>query len=255
MNINVDGINTNYVCQGEGDALLILPGWSATSPTYNIMIKQLSSKYKVYVLDLPGFGITPEPNEPWCVDDYADFVSAFIDALNIKKLTLIGHSFGGRIIIKLLNRDNDFEVVRVGLVDSAGIKSKMSEGQSKRQAKYKKLKKIYSGPFMKKLFPNALEKLQNKYGSRDYAAASPIMKQCLVKAVNEDLTDLIPHIKQQTMLIWGKNDTATPFSDAMTMNKLISNSKLIGIDGAGHFPFIDAPFEFRRAIDECFINC
>lgn len=254
MNINVNGINTNYICEGSGEALLILPGWGATSPTYNIMTKQLSAKYKVYVLDLPGFGITPEPSEPWNVDDYADFVSAFICALDIKRLTVMGHSFGGRIIIKLLSRDNSFDITRVGLVDAAGIKNKLSDTQSKRQKKYKKLKKIYSGSFMKKMFPNALEKLQNKYGSRDYAAASPIMKQCLVKAVNEDLTDLIPNIKQETMLIWGKNDTATPFSDALTMNKLIENSRLIAIDGAGHFPFIDAPFEFRKAIDECFIN-
>lgn len=255
MNISINGISTNYICEGNGDPLLILPGWSATSPTYNIMVKQLSEKYTVYVLDLPGFGITPEPSEPWCVDDYADFVSAFINALDIKKLTIMGHSFGGRIIIKLLNRNNNFEIARVCLVDAAGIKRKPTEEQAKRQARFKKLKKIYSGSAMQKLFPSALEKLQNKYGSQDYAAASPIMKQCLVKAVNEDLTDLIPNISQETVLIWGKNDTATPYSDAMAMNRMIKNSKLICIENAGHFPFIDQPFEFRKAIDQSFINC
>ena len=255
MNIDINGIKTSYICEGNGEALLILPGWSATSPTYNLLTKQLSSKYTVYVLDLPGFGITPEPSEPWCVDDYADFVSDFINTLGIKKLTIMGHSFGGRIIIKLLNRDNNFEVVKVGLVDAAGIKNQLSSEQSKRQAKYKKLKKIYSGSVMQKLFPGALEKFQNKYGSKDYAAASPIMKQCLVKAVNEDLTDLIPNIKNETVLIWGKNDTATPYSNAMAMNDMIKDSKLIGIENAGHFPFIDQPFEFRKAIEKHFINC
>ena len=105
---------------------------------------------------------------------------------------------------------------------------------------------------MKKLFPNALEKLQNKYGSADYAAASPMMKQCLVKAVSEDLTAIIPNINADALLIWGKNDTATPYIDAISMHKMIKNSKLIGIDDAGHYPFIDSPFEFRQIIDDNF---
>lgn len=255
MTITINGIKTNYVSEGSGQTMLILPGWSAVSQVYNIITKQLSAKYRVIVLDLPGFGITEEPKEPWGVDEYVDFVVDFIKELGIKELSIMGHSFGGRIIIKLLNRENlPFSVEKIALVDAAGIKNPITEKQAARQRKFKRMKKFYSTPVVKKMFPSALEKLQNKYGSADYAAASPMMKQCLVKAISEDLTEYIPNITQETILIWGKKDTATPYSNALAMHEMIKNSKLVAIDDAGHFPFIDNPFEFRQIIQTNFIN-
>ena len=57
-------------------------------------------------------------------------------------------------------------------------------------------KTVMSTAPMKKLFPNAVENMRNKRGSADYLAASPVMRATLVKVVNEDLTYLLPEIKQ-----------------------------------------------------------
>ena len=252
MNININGIATNYIIEGNGEPLLILPGWGATSAVYNLIVKQLSEKFKVYVLDLPGFGITPEPQEPWCIDDYADFVIAFVKATGLKEFTIAGHSYGGRIIINLCNRELPFIIKEIILIDSAGIKNPLSKEKQKKQDQYKKLKKLFGKKPFITLFPKAVEKLQKKYGSADYANASPIMRQTLVKSVSQDYTDLIPNITQKTLLIWGETDTATPISDALTMKKLIKNSKLEVIKGAGHFPFIDDPFAFRKILKNYF---
>ncbi len=65
------------------------------------------------------------------------------------------------------------------------------------------------------------------------------MRQVLVNVVNEDLTDLLPKIKQETLLVWGTLDTATPISDAEKMEKLIPNAGLARIEGAGHFSFLE----------------
>lgn len=248
MQIDVKGISANYVKSGTGDAVLILPGWGAVSSVYNMLIQQLSENYCVYALDLPGFGITPEPAQPWCVDDYADFVTAFIEAVEIKKVMLVGHSYGGRIIIKLCNRQLNFEISEILFIDSAGIRRQATEKQSAKQKRYKTLKKFFSSKPMSSLFPDAIEKLQKKYGSADYAAASPVMRQTLVKSISEDLTPLLSNIKVKSTLVWGRDDTATPYSDALTFNKEIKNSKLFVIDNAGHFPFIDQPFDFRKII-------
>lgn len=252
MKVNINGIDTSYIQEGSGEAVLILPGWSATSPVYNILIKQLAQKYCVTALDLPGFGITPEPDEAWGIDDYADFVTEFIKKMGLDNVTLIGHSFGGRIIINLFNRQRAFTVRKVVLIDSAGIKNPLTDTQKKRQQKFKRLKKLYGGALFKAIFPKAIEKLQNKYGSADYAAASPVMKQTLVKTVSTDYTNTIGNINADTLLIWGENDTATPLSNGQMMNRLIDGSKLEVISGAGHFPFIDKPFEFRKIIKENF---
>ena len=74
------------------------------------------------------------------------------------------------------------------------------------------------------------------------------MRQCLVMAVNEDLTHLLNLIKQDTLLIWGDLDTATPIGDAKRMEELIPNSGLVILEGAGHFSFLEKPVVFKNVM-------
>ena len=85
-------------------------------------------------------------------------------------------------------------------------------------------------------------------GSADYNAASPVMRQTLVKVVNEDLCELMPHITCPTLLIWGTADTATPLSDAVKMNSLMPESAIVKLEGAGHFSFLDQQPRFLRIL-------
>ena len=249
MRIIVNGIETDYWEQGTGEPVLILPVGSATAAAYSTVTKTLAEKFCVTVLDLPGFGVTPEPEEPWCVDDYVDFTIAFIRERGLDGLTVLGHSFGGRIIIKMLSRPElPFSVKQVVLVDSAGIKPTPTPEQKKKSEQYNRLKKLYGGKLISKLCPSAIEKLRQKYGSADYAAASPVMRQTLVKTVNEDLTELIQNVTPGALLIWGRDDTATPVADAEKMKAMIPDATLRIIDGAGHCPLIDQPFEFRKTL-------
>ena len=100
--------------------------------------------------------------------------------------------------------------------------------------------------------PNALENLRKKNGSADYNAASPIMRQCLVKVVNEDLTELIHNINVPTLLIWGEKDDAVPLSDGQLMEKLISDSGLVVFEGCGHYAFLEQGGRFCRILDSFF---
>ena len=106
---------------------------------------------------------------------------------------------------------------------------------------------------MRTLFPDALENLRSKHGSADYNAASPMMRQCMVRVVNEDLTELLPQIKAPVLLIWGSNDTATPLADGRLMEEKIAGSGLVTLEGAGHFSFLDQPFVYRRVL-QSFLN-
>ena len=250
MQIELNGIPVSYSVSGSGAPALVLPGWSATGAVYDMIRTLLAEKFTVYMLEMPGFGVTPEPHEPWTVDDYADLTAAFIAALGLDGLTLVGHSYGGRVIFKLCARELPFTMREVVLIDAAGVKHPLSPEAQARQDKFKKLKKRYSGKLMQTLAPHALEKLQAKYGSADYAAASPVMKQTLVKSISEDLTDLIGLVRAPALIIWGRDDTATPVSDAELMAKMIPGSELHILDGAGHFPFLDQPFEFRKILKD-----
>lgn len=245
----VNNIKINYEQKGNGDLIVLLHGWGSNIKLFANLIDLLSKKYTVVAMDMPGFGESQEPPSAWCVDDYVDFVIDFLKDYSNKEIMFLGHSFGGRVIIKLNSRKNlDFKVSKVILVDSAGIMPPKSNKKSFRTRKYKFFRSILSTGIMQKIAPDALEKLRVKYGSADYAAASPLMRQVLVKVVNEDLEPLIPNIKCPTLLVWGVNDTATPLSDGEKMEKLIKDSGLVKLENAGHYSFLEQQYTFNRVM-------
>lgn len=244
----VCGLDINYICKGEGETVLVLHGWGSNVGVHSAMIDLLAQKYRVIAPDMPGFGESEEPNEPWCVDDYVDFILEFLKDFNVSKINLLGHSFGGRVIIKLCARELPFSVEKVILVDAAGVKPETSPEQKLKQAVYHKTKWIFSTSLVKKLFPNLLDDLRKKSGSADYNAASDTMKKTLVNVVNEDLCALMPSVKCPTLLVWGRLDTATPLSDGQTMEKLMPESALVILENAGHFSFLDQSAQFLRIL-------
>lgn len=245
----VNNIKINYEQKGSGDLIVLLHGWGSNIKLFANLIELLSKKYMVVAMDMPGFGGSNEPPSAWCVDDYVDFVINFIKDYNTDKVMLLGHSFGGRVIIKMNSRKNlPFEIKKVILVDSAGILPPKSNKKSFRTRWYKFCRSVLSVGIVQKLAPDALEKLRVKYGSADYAAASPLMRQVLVKVVNEDLEPLLPNIKCPSLLVWGVNDTATPLSDGEKMEKLIPDAGLVKLENAGHYSFLEQQYTFNRVM-------
>ena len=95
---NIDGINLNYKIYGEGDLVVLLHGWGQNIKMMEPLVKALKNK-KVLIMDLPGFGETPEPSFVWSIEDYADFVKKQVANFGYEKCSLIGHSFGGKIAL------------------------------------------------------------------------------------------------------------------------------------------------------------
>lgn len=245
----VNGIGINYEQKGSGELVVLLHGWGSNIKLFANLIDLLSAKYTVVAMDMPGFGESEEPKTPWCVDDYVQFVIDFLKDYDTKEVTLLGHSFGGRVIIKMHSRESlPFKVKKVILVDSAGIMPPKSNKKSWRTRYYKMGKAVLSTKLVHKLAPDALENFRKKMGSADYAAASPMMRQVMVKVVNEDLEPYLPNIKCPTLLVWGVNDTATPISDGEKMEKLIPDAGLVRLENAGHYSFLEQQFTFNRVM-------
>ena len=244
----IDGLNINYSDSGSGDLVLLLHGWGSNIELFASMIEVISKKYRVIAPDMPGFGLSDEPKEPWCVDDYVDFILKFLEDFDFEKLIVLGHSFGGRVIIKMASRELPFEIDKVILVDSAGVKPEKTMAQKIRQRKYKMGRKVLESAPVSALFPDALEKFRRSHGSADYNSATPVMRQTLVKTVNEDLKDLMPNMKMPVLLVWGENDDATPLSDAKIMESLMPESGLVTLKGAGHYSFLEQQFTFNKVL-------
>ena len=256
MNINIDGYNINYVDEGQTNsdyAILLLHGWGASINYFAKTVNLLKEKYRVLALDLPGFGKSDNLKKSFFVDDYVDIVIDFLKKLNVKKVSLIGHSYGGRIIIKLNNRDvKDFEIINNVLIDAAGIKNKIG---------FKKRIKIYIYKIIKSLIAllpignkkyEMIENLKSKFGSKDYKSVKKELRDTLVKSVNEDLSSILKNIKVDTLIIWGEKDIDTPIDNAKFMEREIKNSGLVVIKNTGHFSFIEDEYTFLKVMASYF---
>lgn len=255
MNITIDNIKINYVVEGEGETILMLHGWGSNLLPFQPLIKHLSNHYKVYALDMPGFGQSEEPPTAWTVDDFVSFIDHFAKEMGIKNTILIGHSFGGECIIKLANVTSlSFQIQKIILMGSAGIRHPKTQKQKLKIRIYKLGKWFLSLKPIQLLYPDALEHYQSKSGSADYRAASPRMRETFVKVINEILDEsYFKNIKSSTLLIWGEQDTATPLVDGQYMEKTIPDAGLVTVKNAGHYVFLDQAYTVQKVIDS-FLN-
>ena len=253
--MEIDGISVNYAEYGGGNGavIVILQGWGTNLSLYKDLAEHLAAYARVLVPELPGFGETAEPPHAFSADDYADFTEHFLTALGVSRCSLIGHSNGGRIIMKLVTRENSpFTFERLVFLDSAGVVHEKTAKQKAKALPYKLGKAVLSLGPVKAAFPDALDELKSRHGSADYRAASPRMRETLVKLVNEDFRPLMPRIRQPSLLIWGTADTATPLADARVFEELIPNAGLVEVAGAGHYSYLEQPAFVFRVLDSFF---
>lgn len=240
MEFTFDGVKINYTDEGSGKCVVFLHGWGADLHSFDFAMPSLSD-FRVIRIDLPGHGESFEPCRVYGVDDFSDCVKALLENVGVSKPTLVGHSNGGRVIIKLLA--DGFAAEKAVLIDSAGIIPKRSFSYKFKVWKYKAAKKLIKLFYGKKA-DKKLEALKKKHGSADYKNASGVMRDTMVRLVNTDLQPLLEKINVPTLLIWGTEDTATPLSDAKLMEKLIKDSGLVELSGGSHWAFVEQPGKF-----------
>lgn len=237
-----------YYEAGQGTALIILHGWGISSDYFCELQKLLSRHFHVFNIDLPGFGNSSLPGQPFSVADYADLIEKFITAQKISSYYILGHSFGGRIALKLGSRGPK-ELKGLILTGCAGLKPSLS---LRRLAALiigtfaQFLKKVSFAP---KLFQKIRTLILRFFASADYAKLNnKIMQETFKKVVQEDLRPLLPQIKAPTLLLWGRLDRLTPLRDGIIMSKEIPNSRLVILEQIGHRLPYTKPQEFTQTI-------
>jgi len=225
INLNINGLNINYLDFGnkKGDAIVLLHGWGQNIQMMQMLGEPFKDKFRIIAVDFPGFGNSEEPKEVMDVSDYTNVIEK---KLNVKNPILIGHSFGGRVSVKFASRNDVKKVILL----SPALRS-----HDKKGLKTKILKFLKTVPGIKNLESWA----KNHIGSRDYKAASPMMKQVLVKTVNEDLSEDAKKIKAPVILIYGDMDSEVPEEDTKEYERLIPDCGLILYEGCTHYAYLE----------------
>lgn len=249
MEIQVNGKKINYEVSGQGKPIVLLHGWLASLETMAPLARHLEKHFKVYSIDIIGFGKSELPDKPLTTNDFGDFLKELLEKLEIENPILIGHSNGGRTIINYAGR-NLGKINKIVLIDSAGIVPKRKPKYYIRMYTFKALKNIFKILPKTEMVNNLKDRILGKFGSSDYKNSPDVLKKTMSIILNEDQKYLMPNIKAPTLLIWGDQDTATPIEDGRTMEKLIPGSGLVTYEGAGHYSYLDRLSNCLLVLDE-----
>lgn len=234
LQVKVNNWNINYETLGEGNPVVLLHGWLTDLESMRPLANNLAQKFKVYLIDVVGFGKSDLPKDPLTTDDFGNFLKELLEKLEIKNPILIGHSNGGRIIINSVGRGL-VTPRKIVLIDSAGLKPRRSLSYKIKVGIFK------TGKLLLNLIPSKelRSKLRSKVGSSDYKSSPEVLKDTMNIILNEDQRSLLPNIKVPTLLIWGTLDTATPISDAREMEKAIPDCGLVEYRNGTHFSYLE----------------
>ncbi len=246
--ILINGLEVNYKILGQGEPFLILHGWGGSLDSWVKVQKILAKQgYRTISLDWPGFGKSTTPQKPWGVKDYSDFLLKFIEKLNLKKIILLGHSFGGRVAIKFAGKRPD-KIRRLILCSSAGIKPKLNL-KTKVIFKIAKMGNTVLSP---KIFVRLKNGARNLFfvflRHKDYVKANGIMRKTIRKVLEEDLLPILPQIKTMTLIIWGEKDKMVPVKNAYILKEKIINAQFHILPQVGHSPHLEAPEKLAQTI-------
>ncbi len=210
-------------------------GYLADKRSFYNQINYFQRDFEVFAWDFRGFGENATMKFPYALSDYVSELKENCYKNGVTKPSCVAHSFGGRVALKLAYDDTCF-FDKLVLTGCAGLKAKKT---------LKKRVKTFAFNLLKCILPR--KKLEKFYSS-DYLALNPIMRQSFIKIVNEHLDYCLSGINNPTLIINGALDKETPLYMAKKLNNDIKGSKLVVIDGAGHFAFIDKPNTFNMEV-------
>lgn len=241
MNVKIGDKQINYLKEGSSDLnVLFVHEWggsiSSLKPVYNMLKKEFSC----VILDLPGFGESSNPDPEWGIEEYSNFLDQFIQKLNLSNLCYVGYSFGGALGVYLA-------------AEKSGLLSKLVliSPSYKQEGKKLDFEKTFSGYEKTKSQIKPLRKIFHKLFYRGSEVLKfPELQDNYKKIANRDLTNLVPRIKQETLIIWGDEDTYVDISDAYYLKENIPSSDILIYPEFGHdFPKV-APISVYRDIRE-----
>lgn len=234
-----------YQRVGNGKDLIMIHGWGQDVSTFWTSVELLKDSFTLWIIDLPGFGRSDPPKKAYDTNDYSKIIVEFIKKNSLKKPSILGHSFGGKVSIKIAaNYPNIID--KLVIVCSSGIKPDPS---LKGNLTFPLAKIVH---FLVPDLFNIKSIIRKKFYKRlesDYIDAG-IMKDSLIKTLKEDLTSDLKKINNKTLIIWGEQDRAVPLKYGIRMYQLIENAKLIIVEGMGHFLHVHDPERFTSYVKD-----
>ena len=265
QHVSIHGHAVGYRRSGErdGDTVLLIHGLAGSSKTWDAVMPLLAEDHDVIAPDLLGHGESAKPSGDYSLGAFASGLRDFLAVLDVPRVTIVGHSFGGGVAMQLAYQHPQL-LDRLVLVGSGGLGREVSW-----------LLRLLSLPGAEYLmplgFPRPVVRVGTELGRvlkrrgisndrvgemwRAYSSlAGASNRTAFVRTMRGviepggqtiDATDrLYLAARVPTMIVWGERDAIIPVEHAHHAHAEIENSRLEIMEGIGHFPHVEDPERF-----------
>lgn len=254
--LTVQGIQTHYRDQGQGQPIVLLHGMASSLHTWEGWVAALSPTYRVISIDMPGWGLTgPDPQKRYRIEDQVAFVAAFLDSLGIEKCVLGGNSMGGWFSWNFALQHPE-RLLGLLLVDAAGVPEAAtgSTASAKRPSYFKLTEQSWLQSYARVATPRIIYKkmLQQVYVS-DSLITRPLVnryyhlmrregnRQAFLDRAKQRGTgpssfEALSQLQLPVLIIWGEADPWIPLEHASRLQQQMPQAVVVTFPGLGHVP-------------------
>jgi len=260
--LEIDGRRVHVVDRGEGEPLLLLHGFGASTLLWEPVIPELAKSRRVVAIDLNGFGWSerPKEREAYTLAGQERLVLAVAEALGFDRFDLAGHSYGGAISLFLASRHPE-RVRSLTLVDSA----MPAYGTLRRRRRYgsRTLAWIYVHS-VGLTAARVRAGLEAVYAD-DRKVTDELVRQYLERLRVEGVVDAfyglsaptgappdevdLESLRPPTLFVWGERDELISVADGRAAAARVPGAGFTAIPACGHSPMEECPREFLDALE------
>ena len=207
-----------------------------------------------YLPQLPGWREGQPPESLSSVNDYANLVVDLLDSLELERVTLVGHSIGGwlglRVAVRHPGRISRMIMTNpLGLDVPAAVSPDLAslDEEAFATAVFAKLGLIATA--QSHGFGAEWENVRRgPEFERQWKGRGLVVELLKDGNTDSEMMSMLPGVSAETLLIWGRQDGLTPIGQGEALRSVLPNAKMNVIDNCGHLPMAEKPETFNRLI-------
>ena len=249
-----DGCDLHVEQDGEGQPLLLISGLGGKADFWGAVRTELRHHFRLMMFDHRGTGHSDRPTDGYSIARLAADALAVLDALDIPRASVVGHSTGGAIA-QTLALDASPRVDRLVISGSWAradyrfrllFKTRLAVIQQAGPAAYAALGQILSfPPDWISAHEEAIERVIVQ-AAGEHASQAPVEAR-LRMLFDHDRLDELHRITSPTLVLGAADDMIVPFYHSRLIAERVGQAKLVEISG-GHFFPQTAPLRFAEAV-------
>ncbi len=256
----VGDLNLHYEVHGEGEPLLLIMGYGASSAWWYLQTAALSQEYKVIVFDNRGTGLSDKPDVPCTMQMMADDAAGLLDAIGVESAHVFGVSMGGMIAQDLaLHHPRKVTSLILGCTTPGGGNAVLPEQESlgfllDHERRGNLSIEEYAEELLPFLFSQGfIDGNRDRVGafiSQAFEHVTPIhgYRRQGEAFMSFNVWDRLPEIEAPTLVMTGTADRLVPAENSRILASRIPNAELIMFEDVGHGFTGEVPDEANRAV-------